>query len=79
MAKAAELLQAYREHGGLDAEDAVAFLSDFLSDYGITDTAISVLCDYIDDEGLTEDFADHLRENGLIIEPGNSSETNPDI
>ena len=79
MATPVELLQAYRVHGGLDTEDAIAFLADFLADYGMTDTAMNVLCDFIDGEGMTEDYADLLRENGLVIEPGNSDGKNQDI
>lgn len=70
MATAAELLQAYREQAGLEAEEAIAVLVDFLASYGMTDGAADSLCDYIDDEGLTEDFAGLLRENGLVLEEG---------
>jgi hypothetical protein len=70
MATAEELLRAYREQGGLDAEDALALLVDFFSSYGMTSGAAGALCDYIDDEGMTEDFARLLRENGLVIESG---------
>jgi hypothetical protein len=72
MATAAELLRAYREQAGLDADDAIALLVDFLASYGMTGGAADALCDYIDDEGLTEDFAGLLKENGLVIEAGDA-------
>ena len=65
MATAAELLRAYREQAGLDADDAIALLVDFLASYGITGSAADALCDHIDDEGMTGDFASLLKENGL--------------
>jgi len=70
MATAAEFLRAYREQAGLDRDEAIALLVDFIAGYGLTDNAADVLCDYIDDEGMAEDFAALLRENGLILEPG---------
>ena len=68
MATAAEFLRAYREQAGLDADDAIALLVDFLAGYGMTGSAADVLCDYIDDEGMTGDFAGLLKEDGLVIE-----------
>lgn len=67
MATAAELLRAYREQAGLDADDAIALLVDFLATYGMTDSAADTLCEYIDDDGMTEDFASLLKENGLVL------------
>jgi len=70
MATAAKLLRAYRYQAGLDADDAIVLLVDFLASYGMTGGAADALCDYIDDEGLAEDFAGLLRENGLMLDPG---------
>lgn len=70
MGTAVRLLRAYREQAGLDADDAIAVLVDFLASYGMTDSAAHALCDHIDDEGLTEDFAGLLKENGLVLGPG---------
>jgi len=69
MATAGELLRTYREQAGLDADDAIALLVDFLASYGMTGSAADVVCEYIDDEGMTKDFAALLRENGLLHEP----------
>jgi hypothetical protein len=79
MATAAELLRAYREQAGLDADDAIALLVGFLASYGVTDAAVTVLCNHVDDEGMTEDFAALLRENGLMLEPGVGTEDEDDI
>ena len=70
MATAAELLRAYREQAGLDADEAIMLLVDFLATYGMTGGAAVALCDYIDDEGIAQDFAGLLKENGLVIEVG---------
>ena len=79
MATAAELLRAYREQAGLDADDAIALLVDFLASYGITGSAADALCDHIDDEGMTGDFASLLKENGLVIEAGDALGEDDDI
>jgi alkanesulfonate monooxygenase SsuD/methylene tetrahydromethanopterin reductase-like flavin-dependent oxidoreductase (luciferase family) len=78
MATAAEVLRAYREQAGLDADEAIALLVDFLASYGMTDSAADALCDYIDDEGMTEDFAGLLKEDGLTFEPGITMEDEED-
>jgi len=78
MATAAELLQAYRDQAGLEADEAIAVLVDFFTSYGMTEGATDSLCDYIDDEGLTEDFAGLLRENGLILDAGVATEDEDD-
>ena len=70
MATAAEFLHVYREQTGLDADDTIALLVDFLSTYGIAERAVDALCDCIDDEGIAEDFSRLLQENGLAIEAG---------
>ena len=72
MATAADLLRAYREQAGLDADEAIVLLVDFLASYGMTGGAADALCDYIDDEGMTEDFAGLLKENGFVIEAGDT-------
>jgi len=72
MATAADLLRAYREQAGLDADEAITLLTDFLASYGMTGGAADALCDHIDDEGMTEDFAGLLKENGLVIEAGDA-------
>jgi len=72
MASAAELLHAYREQAGLDADEAITLLAEFLASYGITGGAADALCDYIDDEGMTGDFAGLLKENGLVIQAGDA-------
>jgi len=74
MATAAELLRAYREQTGLDADDTIALLVDFLSTYGIAERAVGALCDCIDDEGIADDFSRLLQENGLVIEVGDDLE-----
>ena len=79
MATAAELLRAYREQAGLDADEAITLVVDFLASYGMTGGAADTLCDYIDDEGMVEDFATLLRENGLMLEPGAATEHENDI
>ena len=68
MATAAKLFHTYREQAGMDADDGVALLLEFLASYGMTDSAAGALCSCIDDEGLAEDFAGLLKENGLVIE-----------
>lgn len=73
MATAAELLQACREQTGLDADDAIALVVDFLASYGMTDNAADALCDYVDNEGLTEDFVSLLQENGLVPGPDDTA------
>ena len=79
MATAAGLLRAYREQAGLDADDAIALLVNFLASYGMTGGAADALCDYIDDEGMTEDFAGLLKENGLVIEAGDALGEDDDV
>lgn len=79
MATAAVLLRAYRDQAGLDADDAIALLVDFLASYGMTGGAADALCDYIDDEGMTEDFAGLLKENGLVIEAGDALGEDDDV
>lgn len=79
MATASKLLRAYRDQAGLDADDAIALLVDFLASYGITGSAAEALCDYIDDEGMTEDFAGLLKENGLVIEAGDALGEDDDV
>jgi hypothetical protein len=74
MATAAELLRLYRDQALLDADDGIALLVDFFAGYGMTGGAADALCDYIDDEGMTEDFSALLRENGLMLEPGVTTE-----
>lgn len=74
MGTATKLLRAYRDQAGLDADDAIALLVDFLATYGMTGSAAAALCDYIDGEGMTADFAALLRENGLMLEPGVTTE-----
>ena len=69
MTPAAELLRTYRGQAGLDAEDTMALLVDFLTRQGMTESATEALCEYIDDEGLSEEFASLLVENGLVVEP----------
>jgi len=79
MATAAKLLRAYRDQAGLDADDAIALLVDFLAGYGMTGSAADALCDYIDDEGLTDDFASLLKENGLVVEAGDALGEDDDV
>jgi len=70
MLNSAELLGAYRDQAGLEADDAVEIVVDFLSSYGMAEGALAVLCDHVDDEGMTEDLARQLKEGGLVVEPG---------
>jgi hypothetical protein len=79
MATAAGLLRAYREQAGLDADDTIALVVDFLSSYGMTGSAAEALCDHIDDEGMTEDFAGLLKENGLVLEQDFATEDEHDV
>jgi len=79
MATAAEFLSAYQDQAGLDADDAIALLVDFLTGYGMTGGTADALCDYIDDEGLTQDFAGLLKENGLVMEAGGAPGEDDDI
>ena len=79
MATAVELLRAYREQAGLDADEAIMLLVDFLATYGMTGGAADALCDYIDDEGMTGDFAGLLKENGLVIEAGDALGEDDDV
>ena len=79
MATAAKLLRAYRDQAGLDADDAITLLADFLASYGMTGGAADALCDYIDDEGMTGDFAGLLKENGLVIEAGDALGEDDDV
>ncbi len=65
METAAEFLCAYREQAGLDADDALGFLIDFLRNYGMVERAATALCDLIDTEGMTSDLAGLLQESGL--------------
>lgn len=48
--------------------DRIAHRGEFLSVYGLTESALDVLCDLIDDEGMTRDFASQLKEHGVAIE-----------
>lgn len=68
MATTAELLHAYQQQAGIDADEAVGLLLDFLASYGMTGNVTDVLCDHIDEEGMTGDFAQLLVDNGLVIE-----------
>ena len=79
MATAAELLRAYRGQAGLDADDAIALLVGFLATYGMTGSAADALCDYIDKEGMTADFANLLKENGLVIEASDALGEDDDV
>ena len=79
MATAAKLLRAYRDQAGLDADDAIALLVDFLASYGMTGSAADALCEHIDDEGMTDDFASLLKENGLVIEAGDALGEDDDV
>ena len=79
MATAAELLRAYRDQAGLDADGAIALLVDFLASYGMTGSAADALCEHIDDEGMTDDFASLLKENGLVIEAGDALGEDDDV
>ncbi|MGM0489072.1 MAG: hypothetical protein ACQESR_20215 [Planctomycetota bacterium] len=79
MTAAAELLRTYRGQAGLDAEDTIALLVDFLARQGMTDSAVDALCDYLDDEGLTKEFTGLLMENGLVIEPEEEPEGLDDV
>ncbi len=79
MATAATLLRAYRDQAGLDADDAIALLVDFLASYGMTGSAADALCEHIDDEGMTDDFASLLKENGLVIEAGDALGEDDDV
>ena len=45
MATGAQLLRAYREQAGLDADEAIALLVDFLATYGMTGSAADALCE----------------------------------
>jgi len=79
MASAAELLRAYREQAGLDADDAIALLVDFRASYGMTGSAADALCEHIDDKGMAEDFAGLLKENGLVIEAADALGEDDDV
>jgi len=79
MATAAKLLRAYRDQAGLDADDAIALLVDFLASYGMAGSAADALCEHIDDEGMTDDFASLLKENGLVIEAGDALGEDDDV
>ena len=79
MATAATLLRAYRDQAGLDADDAIALLVDFLASYGMTGSAADALCEHIDDEGMTDDFASLLKENRLVIEAGDALGEDDDV
>jgi hypothetical protein len=69
VATAAELFREYREQAGVDAEEAITLLVDFLASYGMSGSAADALCDHIDDEGMTDDFATLLKESGLSDAP----------
>jgi hypothetical protein len=68
MASAANYVDAYQVQTGSDANDSVELLADFLISYGMTEAAIEALCQLIDDEGICGDFAQLLRENGLVVD-----------
>ena len=65
MATAAEALRAYREQAGLDGDEAIALLVDFVAGYGMTGGATDVLCEYIDDEGLRKTVV--ANKNGRVL------------
>ena len=74
MANAADLLHAYREQAGTDEHEAAQTLLDFFDTFGMLEEAAAVLCDYIDEQGIANDFANELRENGLVIGPGQADD-----
>jgi hypothetical protein len=78
MATAAEYLRAYRDQAGSDADDAIGSVVDFLTVYGLAESAVDVLCDLIDDEGMTRDFASQLKEHGLDIDAVDAGEDDID-
>lgn len=63
MTTAAKLLDAYRDQVGLDADESIVLLTDFLASYGKTDSGVAALCNHIDEEGMIADFASLLKEN----------------
>lgn len=74
MATAADYLRVYRDQVGSDADEAVGVLVEFLTVYGLTESALDALCDLIDDEGMTRDFAAQLQEHGVAIEEVDAAE-----
>ena len=78
MATAADLVLAYRDQIGVDADETIKLLVEFLSSYGMSESAVRVLCDHVDDEGMTGDLASELQENGLTIEANGPHECESD-
>jgi hypothetical protein len=68
MATAADYLRMYRDQTGVDAVAAIESVVEFVSVYGMTETALDVLCEVIDEEGTTRDFANHLEADGLMTD-----------
>jgi len=79
MATSAELVRAYRGQADLEADEAVAWLVDFLSTYGMTESVIAALCELIDDEGMTADLVGQLKENGLVIDEEQTPANHEDL
>jgi hypothetical protein len=79
MTTAAEYVRAYQSQSGSDDNDSMELLTDFLVSYGMTDAAVEVLCQLIDEEGIAPDFGQHLRESGLVIEPGSDLAEDDDM
>jgi hypothetical protein len=78
MTAAAQLIRTYRDQAGLDADNAIELLVEFLSSYGMSESVVAVLCDHIDNEGMTGDLAQQLKENGLVIEESGPPDDNGD-
>jgi len=68
MATAVDYLRAYQDQTGVDADDAIELVVEFLSVYGMAENALHVLCDLIDGRGMTRDFASELEADGLMID-----------
>jgi hypothetical protein len=79
MVSAAEYVLAYQELTGSDSTDAVTFLVEFLTSYGMADVTLETLCQLIDEEGIAPDFGQHLRENGLVAHPPVNGEDEADL
>ena len=68
MVSAAALFHLYREQVDLDINQGILLLLEFLATYGVTDHASNALCHVIDEAELTDDFANLLKENGLVTD-----------
>lgn len=68
MATAADYLRAYRDQTAIDSVAAMESVVEFLSVYGMTESALDALCDVIDEDEMTRDFANHLEADGLMTD-----------